>query len=285
MTLARYEVFMKVVEQGNFTKAAEQLNMTQSAVSHAIASLEKELGHALLNRGKQAKISTTVLADRIIPHMMQILRSEAIIREEVSLENNQLEGLLRFGAFTSAASQLLPPMIAQIKKHHPRVKVILFEGTYEEVQEWIRKGTVDIGFMMNAGQNQDLHQVFIHEDELVIGMSPKHPLAQLDTIDISQLEGVDFIMPMASYHSQVMECLSNHGVTPNVLMEVLHCNTIMNMVSQEIGVTIGPKLLFQSNEQMAIRPVKQATSRPISLAFRTGSPTIEAFLTSNQLRS
>ncbi|MBG9735640.1 LysR family transcriptional regulator [Paenibacillus alvei] len=283
MTIARYEVFMKVVEQGNFTKAAEQLNMTQSAVSHAIASLEKEIGYALLNRSKQAKISTTVLADRLIPHMMQILRSEAIIREEISVENHQLEGTLKIGAFTSAASQLLPPMIAQLKTNHPRVKVVLFEGTYDEILTWLTNGTVDIGFIMNTEEKGHLHKILIHEDELVVGMPHNHPFAQLEVLDIKQLEGIDFIIPRASYQRQVLACLTDHNVTPNVLMEVLHCDTIINMASQGIGVTIGPKLLFQSYEQMLHKPLIQDTSRPICLAYRIGSPTIEAFLVSNQL--
>lgn len=284
MTIARYEIFMKVVEQGNFTKAAEQLNMTQSAVSHAIASLEKEIGYALLNRSRQAKISTTALADRLIPHMMQILRSEAIIREEISVENHQLEGTLKIGAFTSAASQLLPSMIAKVKTNHPRIKIVLFEGTYEEIHTWLANGAIDIGFILNAEEKSELHNIHIHTDELVVGMPRNHPFAQLDVMDIKQLEGIDFVMPRASYQRQVLACLTAHHVTPNVVMEVLHCDTIINMVSEGIGVTIGPKLLFQSYEQMIHKPLMQDTSRPIRLAYRLGSPAIEAFLASNQLQ-
>ncbi|MFD0771379.1 LysR substrate-binding domain-containing protein [Bacillus sp. CGMCC 1.60114] len=283
MTIARYEVFQKVVELGNFTRAAEQLNMTQSAVSHAISSLEKEFGYPLLHRNKQAKISKTAFADRILPHIRQILNSEAIIKQEISLQNNQLEGTLKIGAFTSAAAQILPKMLSNLKKSYPEVKVILFEGTYVEIVEWINNGTVDIGFIIEEDTKKQFQSIPITKDEIVLGLPKNHPLVNEKTIDIKTIANMDFIMPKGPYQSLVLENLSAHNVSPNIILEVLNCETIVNMVSQNIGISMGPELFFKSHKNIDIKKLKQKQYRQISLAFKEKNPLINAFLVCNQL--
>ncbi|MFD3445913.1 LysR family transcriptional regulator [Microbacteriaceae bacterium 4G12] len=283
MTIARYEVFQKVVELGNFTRAAEQLNMTQSAVSHAISSLEKEFGYPLLHRNKQAKISKTAFADRILPHIRQILISEAIIKQEISIQNNQLEGTLKIGAFTSAAAQILPKMLSNFKKSYPEIKVVLFEGTYVEIIEWISNGTVDIGFIVEKDTKKQLQIVPITQDEIVLGLSKNHPLVPEKTIDIKTITNMDFIMPKAPYQSLILENLATHHVSPNIVLEVLNCETIVNMVSQNIGISMGPELLFKSHKNIEIKKLKQKKYRQISLAFKEKTPIINAFLICNSL--
>lgn len=282
MTIARYEVFKKVVELGNFTRAAEQLNMTQSAVSHAISSLEKEFGYPLLHRNKQAKIQKTAFADRILPHIRQILNSEAIIKQEISLQNNQLAGTLKIGAFTSAAAQILPKMLSQFKENYSEIKVILFEGTYKEIVEWIHNGTVDVGFIIEEKTKKQFQSIPVTKDEIVLGLPKNHPLVNEKTVDIKTIANMDFIMPKGPYQSLVLENLSAHEVCPNIILEVLSCETIVNMVSQNIGISMGPELFFKSHRNIEIKKLKQKKHRQISLAYKERTPIINAFLVCNQ---
>jgi len=283
MTIARYEVFQKVVELGNFTRAAEQLNMTQSAVSHAIASLEKEFGHSLLHRNKQAEIRRTEFANRIFPHIQNVLKSEAAIKQEVSMQNKRLEGTLKIGAFTSAAAQILPSMLLQLKKSYSGVKVLLFEGTYGEVMEWIDNGTVDIGFVLESNVNKQMKSILVSKDEIVLGLPKNHLLVNQKIIDIQQIDGMDFIMPKGPYQPLVIKNLSDYQVCPNIILEVLNCETIVNMVSQNIGITMGPELFFKSHKNIEIKKLKQKQYRHIHLACKEKSPIIDAFFTCNQL--
>lgn len=244
MTIARYEIFQKVVELGNFTRAAEQLNMTQSAVSHAIASLEKEFGHPLLHRNKQAEIRRTEFANRIFPHIQNVLKSEAAIKQEVSIQNKRLEGTLKIGAFTSAAAQILPSMLLQLKKSYSGVKVLLFEGTYGEVAEWIENGTVDIGFVLESNTKNQIKSIPVSKDEIVLGLPKNHSLMNQKVVDVQQIDGMDFIMPKGPYQPLVIKNLADYQVSPNIILEVLNCETIVNMVSQNIGITMGPELFL-----------------------------------------
>ncbi|WIY60786.1 LysR family transcriptional regulator [Bacillus arachidis] len=283
MTIARYEVFQKVVELGNFTRAAEQLNMTQSAVSHAIASLEREFGHPLLHRNKQAEIRRTEFANRIFPHIQNVLKSEAAIKQEVSIQNKRLEGTIKVGAFTSAASQILPPMLLHLKQSYSGIKVLLFEGTYGEVIEWIDNGTVDIGFILESDVKKQIQSIPVSKDEIVLGLPKNHPLTNQKVIDIRQVDGMDFIMPKGPYQPLVIKNLSDHQVCPNIILEVLNCETIVNMVSQNIGITMGPELFFKSHKDIEMKKLKQKQYRYIHLAFKERSPIIDAFFTCNQL--
>ncbi|MDZ5605688.1 LysR family transcriptional regulator [Bacillus pseudomycoides] len=283
MTIARYEVFQKVVELGNFTRAAEQLNMTQSAVSHAIASLEKEFGHPLLHRNKQAEIRRTEFADRIFPHIQNVLKSEAAIKQEVSMQNNRLEGTLKIGAFTSAAAQILPAMLLHLRQSYSGVKVLLFEGTYGEVVEWIDNGTVDTGFVLESNENKQIKSIPVSKDEIVLGLPKNHSLMNQKIVDIQQIDGMDFIMPKGPYQPLVIKNLSDYQVCPNIILEVLNCETIVNMVSQNIGITMGPELFFKSHKNIEIKKLKQKQYRHIHLAFKEKTPIIDAFFACNQL--
>ncbi|EMA6344816.1 LysR family transcriptional regulator [Bacillus cytotoxicus] len=283
MTIARYEVLQKVVELGNFTRAAEQLNMTQSAVSHAIASLEKEFGHPLLHRNKQAEIRRTEFANRIFPHIQNVLKSESAIKQEVSMQNKRLTGTLKIGAFTSAAAQILPSMLLQLKQSFPGIKILLFEGTYEEVREWIDNGTVDIGFVLESNVNKKIQSIPVSKDEIVLGLPKNHSLMNEKIVDIQQIDGMDFIMPKGPYQSLVIKNLDDHQVHPNIILEVLNCETIVNMVSQNIGITMGPELFFKSHKDIEIKRLRQKQYRHIHLAFKERVPIIEAFFTCNQL--
>lgn len=283
MTIARYEVFQKVVELGNFTRAAEQLNMTQSAVSHAIASLEKELGYPLLHRNKQSEIRMTEFANRLFPHIQNVLKSEAAIKQEVSIQNNRLEGTLKIGAFTSAAAQILPAMLLHLKQSYSGVKVLLFEGTYEEVVEWVDNGTIDIGFILESNGNKQIKSIPVSKDEIVLGLPKNHSLMNQKVVDVQQIDGMDFIMPKGPYQPLVLKNLADYQVRPNIILEVLNCETIVNMVSQNIGITMGPELFFKSHKNIEMKKLKQKQYRHIHLAFKERSPIIDAFLACNQL--
>ncbi|MCP1123463.1 LysR family transcriptional regulator substrate-binding protein [Bacillus sp. 3103sda1] len=190
---------------------------------------------------------------------------------------------VKYGKVTSAAAQVLPTMLSNLKKSYPEVKVILFEGTYVEIVEWVNNGTVDIGFVIEETTKKHFQSVSIAKDEIVLGLPKNHPLVNEKTIDIKAITNMDFIMPKAPYQSLVLENLSAHDVFPNIILEVLNCETIVNMVSQNLGISMGPELFFKSHTNIEIKKLKQKKYRQISLAFTEKTPIINAFLVCNQL--
>lgn len=174
-------------------------------------------------------------------------------------------------------------MLSNLKKGYPEVKVILFEGTYVEIVEWVNNGTVDIGFVIEEDRKKHFQYIPITKDEIVLGLPKNHPLVNEKTIDIKTIANMDFIMPTGPYQSLVLENLSAHDVFPNIILEVLNCETIVNMVSQNIGISMGPELFFKSHTNIEMKKLKQKKYRQISLAFKEQTPIINAFLACNQL--
>src|SRR5699024_1956478 len=120
MTITRFEIFVQVVESESFTKAAHYLNMTQSAVSHAIAGLEKELGCQLFIRNRRKGLYLTAIGERILIHAREILRRVSSISEEVDAITGIESGTIRLGSFPCKYAHLLHKMLVFYQYHYAK---------------------------------------------------------------------------------------------------------------------------------------------------------------------
>lgn len=113
MSITKYQVFLSTVELGSLTKTAEALNLTQSGVSHAIASLEEEFGFLLLIRDR-AGIRLTSNGERLLRYVRDILQANERLKQEVAAINGLETGTVRIGSFVSVSTQWLPPIRIKI---------------------------------------------------------------------------------------------------------------------------------------------------------------------------
>jgi Transcriptional regulator len=281
MTIARFEVFDKVVELGSFTKAAEQLNMTQSAVSHAIANLESEWGSTLLIRDRKNGLMLTDLGRRTIVHIREILNRMEIIQQEIALTSELEVGTIRIGTFASASACLLPKILTQFQKQHPKIEFRLYEGTYEEITEWLSTAVIDIGFVVQPDAKSTFEWVPLVKDEMVVATSIAHKFNQDDVISVLALQDEPFIMPTGMYQSHVQEIFQQAMVTPCIRFEVKDCSTISNMVQEGLGITIGPALFLKTQPNLHISRLDTEHWRTIALAcpsISAASPAVKALL-------
>src|SRR5262249_48716055 len=146
MTFSQLQIFASVVKAGNFTVAAGHLGMTQSGVSHAIAGLESELGVELLSRERGGVILTDA-GKRMLVYAQEILTQADYMRQEAAQFAGGEKGKLRIGAIWSVSARLLPGIMGAFRRQHPGIEMILFEGTDQEVEDWIMSGAVDVGFL------------------------------------------------------------------------------------------------------------------------------------------
>lgn len=282
MTIARFEVFSHVVEQGSFTKAAGKLNMTQSAVSHAVASLESEWGVALLIRDRRRGLLLTEVGQKMLIPMREILNQMEIIKQEAALASNLEAGTIRIGSFPSASANILPSIISKYNQKHPNTAFTFYEGTYEEILEWFETGVIDIGFVIQQNKELNLHIVPLVKDKMVVAFPADHRFQREDVIDVHDLQEEDFIMPKGLYRANVEEIFEQAQVTPRIRFEVQDCNTISSMVQEGLGVTIGPELSFKNQPNIGIGNLKQSSWRKVALAsppLQCTSPAVQAFFT------
>ena len=177
MTLFSYEIFDAVARQGSFNKAAQQLHLTPSAISHAIAVMEAELGFTLFNRGKNG-VTMTSYGASLYPSIRAVLNSDEALQQSIARLNGLEKGKVKLGAFNSICSGLLPSILKGFMAHYPQIEVEVYQGTYDDVKEWLRTGQVDIAFLSNNCREEFVLTELFHEPLLCIPWTgPSRPTA------------------------------------------------------------------------------------------------------------
>ena len=188
-------------------------------------------------------------------------------------------GTVRLGAFTSVAVHWLPGMIRTFQSAHPKAELKMFNGDYHDMEQWLREGEVDLGFVTLPAP-EGMRTIPLTQDPLVAIMPKNHRLAQLDEIPIQELGEDPFISLLQSSAHDIHRALDNAGVRPNIKFTTKDDYAILAMVEQGLGISIVPQLLIQGRTQnLAVRPLKPRASRTIALAIPEGKPlpVVEAF--------
>ena len=179
----RYEVFVKVVETGNFTRAAEELNYTQSAVSQMVHTLEEELSAVLVYRSKSG-VELTADGEAYFPYICSISNAHRELEEKRREMQGLSSGKIRIGTFTSISRNWLPGLMKQFKSRYPDVRFELFQGEYNNIAQWIKEGRVDFGFV-HPDAVSGLQMISLYQDEMVAVLPRDHPLARKETVEFS----------------------------------------------------------------------------------------------------
>jgi DNA-binding transcriptional LysR family regulator len=244
VTLLQFQVLVAVIESKSFTKAAEMLGMTQSAVSQTISSLESALGVKLLIRSRRG-ITPTKIGERMLLHVREILRLTTLIKQEASASAGLEIGTLRIGSIPSVAAKWLPGVIGSFKNRFPGIELILFEGSHEEVRDWVVNSVVDLGFFTLPCDG--VQEIPLLKDNLKVFLPPNHPLNDQPALSLQQIAGDPFIMPKADCESLIREVFAAERLVPNVQFEVRDTATILAMVQEGIGVTLLPELAIPTS--------------------------------------
>jgi DNA-binding transcriptional LysR family regulator len=172
MKLSQLRALVAVAEYGNFSEAAVHLELSQSAVSHAIASLEEELGVILLSRGRHGAHLTSV-GKRVTAHAEGVIQLLESIVKEANLEKGLQGGTVRLGCVRSVATHVLPAMIVQFNNGFPKIAVKITEyNDHLDVEQALRQGYVDIGFT-HLSDTDEFEIIEILRDEFVALLPPR----------------------------------------------------------------------------------------------------------------
>ncbi len=146
MSIYAYEVFDTAVKTGSFLRAAEQLHLSPSAVSHSIARLEESFHTKLFNRNHN-QIELTAAGQYLLPYVRDVLRSENRLRQESNYLYGEALGNVRIGTPNSVCRTWIPELVRSFQKRYPGINVEIAEGTYDYLLDWVRLQSVDIAFL------------------------------------------------------------------------------------------------------------------------------------------
>src|SRR6266566_994467 len=243
MELTQLEFFIKVVEEGSFSKAAERVFRTQPAVSIAIRRLEEEIGAPLFERSQKTPALTDV-GQVVYDYAKRILSLRDQALDGVAELKSLKRGRVRIGANESTSHYLLPQLILDYRKRYPQVKVEIFGHSSDHLSREVLDGNVDFALMAFEPVDSDLESFPVLKDELVLIMHPEHHLAKRQSVAIEDLGNEPFLahnVKTGSRH-KVMETFAQHHTPLNITLELATIETIKRFVQLKIGLAFVPRM-------------------------------------------
>ena len=260
-----------VARNGHFTRAAQELHVAQSAVSHQVRRLEQELGVELLER-------TTRSVELTAAGRVAVARAEAALAEADGIvgELDELRGLVRgtilIGALLPAGPLDLPALLAEFSRRYPGIEIEFREGTSSYMQEQLMRGELDVAFVLEAdSQPPELGRRALSEAEMVLAMSPSHPLATKTPLPIERLDGENLIAFRrgSSVRLSLDRALERVGAEPRIALEGSDLLLIRALAAQGFGVAVLPRSFAEfPGPPLSIRSLRPAIHLPVVLLWR-----------------
>jgi len=238
-TLPQLRAFVAVVDTGNFNDAASVLEMTQPAISHAIAGLERAVGDRLVQR--KPTVVPTPLGQRLLPHARAALASVDAIAQEVAAFHGQRGGTVRLAATPTVCQGLLPDLICFWQEQSPRIEIQVFEGDDEELPVWLEDGLVDAAILVDADPAPDGGALVLRDPFLAV-MRRDHVLASEPRIHLRDLLDDPFINSYGGCETQVRMLFAMAGEPYRPAQHVRETGTLIRMVASDLGVTAMPAI-------------------------------------------
>ena len=271
-SIQKYMAFVKTVECGSFTRAAEILQYSQSGISRMISDLEKEWKVSLLERGKSG-VRLTSDGVRLLPCARGVCDEYRRLQMQVDELNGLQSGLIRIGTFSSVATHWLPRIIKAFQKDYPHIDYELLLGDYTEIEAWIQNGRVDCGFL-RLPTLPDLETLFLAQDKLLVVLPEGHPLTALAKVPVAALCEYPFMLLEKGAKAEISALFDREGLSPRVHFTTWDDYAVMSMVENGLGVSILPELILKRIPyRIVTRELDVPAYREIGLALRSSKST------------
>ncbi|MFG2092138.1 LysR family transcriptional regulator [Streptomyces sp. NPDC048612] len=233
LNLPQLRAFLAVVDAGGFSAAADELGMSQSAVSHAVASLERELTAPLLIRA--TPVRTTVLGERVLPHARLALSAVRSVEQLAAEAAGTMTGTVRLAATPTVCQGLVPGLLRHWREDQPRITVRVFEGDSGEVESWLVEGTADAAVLIDPPPGPGIQ---LATDGYRALLPRDHPLAGEPAVDIGDLADDPLLISPNGCEARVRTLHRLAGLRFSPTHRVRDLATLISMVQAGIGVTV-----------------------------------------------
>ena len=274
MAFTKYQALLKTVELGSITRAAETMGYTQSAVSRAIAELEREWDLELLTRNRGG-VTLSSNGAVLLPYIQAVCNGAKELEEQVAELHGMTRGTLRVGTFTSVSDVWLPGLLTSFQQQYPNIEFELLNSeNYAEIESWIRHGKVDCGFV-SLPTASELQACFLKRDVLMAVLPLEHPLADQSFFPVRRLELERFIKLKEDVDYEISRFLDQLPFRPSPRYEVSNDHTILSMVEKGLGMSIMHSLMaedcryrvaWKSFDHCQYRDIGIATAKNVRLS-------------------
>ena len=242
MQIESLKVFCDLAETESFTKAAQINDVTQSAVSQQISSLEKRFKSLLIERSKK-KFRLTREGQVLYEYSKQIIQTYDSLHNRLQEIQDIISGTIRVATIYSIGLHDLPPYLKKFLRSFPTVNVHIEYRRANQVYDDVFGNVVDLGLVAYPVKDPKLEIVPLRKDALVMICHPNHPLAKNKTVKLSQLNGQKFIgfEPDIPTRKAIDKILKDNSVEVQTVMEFDNIETVKRAVEIEAGISIVPQ--------------------------------------------
>ena len=283
--LRQLRAFVQVTRAGTFTRGAEELSLAQSAVSHAIAQLEAELGFRLLRRTRKG-VELTEAGALVFQRAQEIVAGADAIPADLAALTGLLTGTVAFGTMLPPGPINLPELLASFHASHPGISVHVREGSAPEVIALLRRDELDVAVtgLPADGLEDGLAGEQLAAEDLLLIAPPGHRLSGRERVSLATLSGEPFIgyRRGSALRDAVDAALRVAGASPEIVFESDELVSVRELVARALGVSIVPRsTVAGEGPSVAVIGIgPPALRRPLTLVWRARRqpPAADAFL-------
>lgn len=272
-----------IAETNNFTRAAERCLVVQSALSHQVARLERELGAKLFERTSR-KVRLTPAGEAFLPSARECLEAAERARAYVAAAVGEVRGRLSVGLIPTVAAVDIPRALREFRRRHPQVHIGLRVGASDELVEQVKEGSIEVAFL-GLPTNFLLEGVssrVLARDRLVTVVAPDHPLAGEESVSLDQLASEVFVDLPAGTAGRIQsdQAFEAAGVLREVAFEVTTSDFMARLVAEGLGIAMFPSAYVPQLTGLITVEVTDAPARIEHVIWRSEgcTPASSAFL-------
>ena len=247
ISLKQIRYFVAAAESGRISRAAVELNVSQSAVTTAIQQLEALLGAPLLERTPQG-VRVTIEGGRFLPQAKQILSSVAEAIRSPHMSGDQIAGRVRVGVTYTVSGYFLPPHLIRFYANYPGITLELFEAPRPVLEQAIVDGALDVAVMLvsNLENRGDIASEILKRSPRRLWLAPGHPLTRADRVALADVEPYPYLMLTVDEAKVTsMRYWVNAALEPRVIYRTASVEAVRSMVAAGMGVTILSDMVYR----------------------------------------
>lgn len=282
MELRQLRYAEAVARHRHFTRAAEELHVAQSALSHQIRRLESELGAELFERTTRSVVPTEA-GEAVAARARGILAAVDAVRGEVDELRGLVRGRVSIGALLPAGPIDVPRLLARFARAFPGIEVGLREGTAGDILRYLGTDEVDAAFTLQAELPEDLEVEWMGEEDLIAAFPPGSA-PDRKFVGAAELARHPFVIPRSdsAIAQALREFFARAGQPLRVSLDSGDPFLLRCLVSTGFGASVLPRSLIQrEGPPVEVRPLRPAVRLPVGLVWRIGrhqSPAARAFI-------
>ncbi|BAU76178.1 LysR family transcriptional regulator [Metapseudomonas furukawaii] len=243
-TLRQLQVFVSVAQQGNVSRAAESLSLSQSAASTSLTELERQSGCQLFDRAGK-RLSLNALGRQLLPQAVALLDQAREIED--LLNGKSGFGSLDVGATLTVGNYLATLLIGSFMQRHPECRVKLHVQNTAHIVQQIALHELDLGLIEGDCQHPEIEVLPWVEDELVVFCAPRHPLAQKGQVSLEELSREAWILREQGSGTRLTfdQAMRHHPTPLNIRLELEHTEAIKRAVESGLGISCISRLALR----------------------------------------